>query len=201
VGIGHEIDRTAIEDLAARSFKTPTACAAAICQLVSDYLERADQAWDHIRSAALHRLDHADHQLRARAAGLERHTGIAIGRAETALALNTDRLARGATRTNDRSARHLDEVTARLHQAAIAALDRSGRSLAAARQLVAANDPARAMRRGWSFTVGPDGRVVRDPAVLQPGDHMRTRVEQGHVTSSVVSVERDPTPLRQDGGP
>ena len=200
VGIGHEIDRTAVEDMAARSFKTPTACAAAICQLVSDHLDRADLAWERIRSAARHRLDQADHQLRSRAAGLERHTGIAIGRAETALALGTDRLARGAMRTTDRSTRRLDDMTHRLHQGAIAALDRSNRSLDAAGQLVAANDPVRAMRRGWSFTVGPDGGVVRDPTALRPGDHITTRVEQGRVTSSVVSVEHDPTPLSQDGG-
>ena len=201
VGIGHEIDRTAVEDLAARSFKTPTACAAAICQLVAAHLDRADLAWDRIRSAALHRLTQADHRLRTGAAALERHSSIAIGRAETALALGTDRLVRGATRTADRSARQVDEAAAMLRDGARAALARSDHSLDAAQLLVAANDPVRAMRRGWSFTVGPDGSVVRDPAALRPGDQLRTHVEQGHITSSVVAVERDPAPLRQDGAP
>jgi exodeoxyribonuclease VII large subunit len=198
VGIGHEIDRTAIEELAARAFKTPTACAAAICQLVATHLDRADLAWERIRTTALHRLTEADQRLRRRAAALERHTGIAIGRAETALALGADRLQRDAVRTTDRSAHQLDVAADQLRHGAVAALDRADASLDAARLLVAANDPVRTMRRGWSYTVGPDGTVVRDPTSLQPGDHIRTRVQRGHVTSSVVGVEPDPQ-LSQDG--
>lgn len=201
VGIGHEIDRTAVEELASRAFKTPTACAAAICQLVAAHLDRSELAWERIRSLALHRLSDADQRLRSRAAALERHTGIAIGRAETILALGADRLRRGALRTADRSTQELDAAARRLRHDATAALDRADASLNAAQLLVAANDPVRTMRRGWSYTVGPDGAVVRDPADLRPGDRLRTRVQRGQVTSTVVDVERDPTPLSQDGAP
>ena len=201
VGIGHEIDRTAVEELAARAFKTPTACAAAICQLVTSHLDRSELAWERIRTLALHRLNDADQRLRGRAAALERHTGIAIGRAETVLALGADRLRRGALRTTDRSDRHLDSAAEQLGRRAVATLDRAVASLGAAQLLVAANDPVRTMRRGWSYTVGPDGAVVRDPAGLRPGDQLRTRVERGRVTSTVIDVERDPAPLSQDGAP
>ncbi len=105
VGIGHEIDRTAVEELAARAFKTPTACAAALCQLVTTHLDRSELAWERIRAVALSRLTDADHRLRGRAAALERHTGIAIGRAETVLALGAERLRRG------RSARPTGRLT------------------------------------------------------------------------------------------
>ncbi len=201
VGIGHEIDRTAVEELAARAFKTPTACAAAICHLVASHLDRSELAWERIRTLALHRLNDADQRLRGRAATLERHTGIAIGRAETVLALGADRLRRGAQRTTDRSARQLDTAADQLGRGAVAALERADASLGAAQLLVAANDPVRTMRRGWSYTVGPDGAVVRDPADLRPGDQLRTRVERGRVTSTVVDVERDAAPLSQDGAP
>ena len=201
VGIGHEIDRTAVEELAARAFKTPTACAAALCQLVATHLDRSELAWERIRAVALNRLNDADHRLRGRAAALERHTGIAIGRAETVLALGAARLRRGAIRTTDRSAHDLQDAARRLRHGAVTALDRADASLDAARLLVGANDPVRTMRRGWSYTVGPDGAVVRDPAALQPGDQLRTRVQRGHVTSTVVGVERDAGSLSQDGEP
>ncbi len=125
VGIGHEIDRTAVEELAARAFKTPTACATAICGLVATHLDRTERAWERIRSVALHRLTHADQRLRSRATALERHTGIAIGRAETVLALGADRLRRTAIRTTDRAAGDLDEAAQRLRHGAVALIDRA----------------------------------------------------------------------------
>ncbi len=192
VGIGHEIDRTAVEELAARAFKTPTACAAALCQMVGTQLERAEQAWDRIRTASLLRLTLADHALGAAAGTLERHTGIAIGRADTSLTLGSERLRRSAARMLLHAGADLDRTVRDVRRGAAGALGRAERSVAASRVLVDAHDPVRAMRRGWSFTIGPDGSLLRDPSRLKTGDKIRTRVEMGQVTSAVVSVEGDP---------
>ncbi len=169
---------------------------------MATHLDRTERAWERIRSVALHRLTHADQRLRSHATALERHTGIAIGRAETVLALGADRLRRTAIRTTDRATGDLDEAAQRLRHGAVALIDHACASLDATQLLVAANDPVRTMRQRMVLHRRPRrAAVVRDPAGLRPGDRLRTRVEHGHVTSTVVDVERRPAPLSQDGAP
>ena len=53
-------------------------------------------------------------------------------------------------------------------------------------------DPARVLARGWSITTTDDGRALRSLADLAPGERLTTRVADGRVTSTVVSVDPDP---------
>ena len=45
-------------------------------------------------------------------------------------------------------------------------------------------DPTLLLRRGYSITL-KDGRTVRDPSTLHPGDQLETRLEKGTVRSIV----------------
>ena len=47
-------------------------------------------------------------------------------------------------------------------------------------------DPQLLLARGYSITL-KDGRAVRDPGQLQPGDEIETRVEKGTIQSVVKS--------------
>ena len=48
-------------------------------------------------------------------------------------------------------------------------------------------DPQVLLSRGYSITL-KDGRAVRDPRELQPGDEIETRVEKGTVRSTVTHI-------------
>jgi exodeoxyribonuclease VII large subunit len=59
------------------------------------------------------------------------------------------------------------------------------------------------LSRGYSLTHTADGRLVRDPAGLRPGDLLLTRVAEGTIRSLVTEaksakVEGEPPP--QGGG-
>ena len=46
-------------------------------------------------------------------------------------------------------------------------------------------DPQLLLSRGYSITT-KDGRTVRDPSQLKPGDQIETRLEKGTIKSTVI---------------
>ena len=65
-------------------------------------------------------------------------------------------------------------------------LARRDEQLARLRGLLGALGPESAFQRGFSITVGEDGRIVRSAAALKPGDLLRTRFADGEKHSRVV---------------
>jgi exodeoxyribonuclease VII large subunit len=45
-------------------------------------------------------------------------------------------------------------------------------------------DPTLLLKRGYSITL-KDGKAIRDPKALQPGDEIETRLEKGTIVSVV----------------
>jgi exodeoxyribonuclease VII large subunit len=67
VGIGHEIDRSVVDEVAHTAFKTPTACAAALVTRVAQAVARLDDIAARARGAVSGRLTAAAGRLDARA--------------------------------------------------------------------------------------------------------------------------------------
>ena len=212
-GVGHEIDRSVADDVAHTAYKTPTACAVALCNHVGAFLDRADRAFTDVCSAARQLLDHHDRQVRAAAEHCSRatrgalsvhavrvdHLAERLGR-ESGLVLSRSRshLDRAQGRVTADAARHLRSAEAEMVDAAQRVQTRPARTLTAVdRHLDAlaaqtrALDPARVLARGWSITRGADGRVVRSLAQVEPGAELHTTVADGTITSTITGV--DPT--------
>lgn len=212
-GIGHEIDRSVADEVAHASFKTPTACAQALVGLVRDHLARSEAAWAGIVAAAQVALraadddlvERADRSARATRAVLsvheERHRHLAariaretrgtLRRHDLELAERRRALAGRSTRPLREASRAVDRHRESLARRADRALAHAERVLAAADATSRANDPRRAMARGWSITRRADGTVVRDAASLAPGDEVVTQFARGSATSAVVAVRAD----------
>lgn len=52
-------------------------------------------------------------------------------------------------------------------------------------------DPARLLARGWTITRDADGRVVRAPHDVAPGDLITTQLAGGRIASRVASRVED----------
>jgi exodeoxyribonuclease VII large subunit len=168
-GIGHEIDTSVADVVAAGAFKTPTACAAALVERARRSAERAEGAWAAIRERAPRVVE-----LRQRALDATAH-----------------RLA-GAARVGISGQQHrLDGAARDLRRVAAATLGGAERRLETLGWRVAAVDPQRLLARGWSITHTEDGRVVRDPADVEPGRALVTTVAGGTVRSRVERVEEE----------
>jgi|JI10StandDraft_1071094.scaffolds.fasta_scaffold30390_4 exodeoxyribonuclease VII large subunit len=185
-GLGHEIDRTVADEVAHRSWKTPTACAAAVVELVVAGAQQLDDLWSGIEDATARRLERsairldrlASRTARTALADLDRSSSHLAGAAHRVRRLADAHVIRGSART--------DDARRRLVAAAPRAIGDQGRRLDAIAATVRAYDPAVSLARGWSITRGADGRVVR-AADLDEGDVLVTQVADGRITSVVTA--------------
>jgi exodeoxyribonuclease VII large subunit len=161
-GVGHEIDTAVVDEVAHASFKTPTACAAAIVDLVRAAVGRAEQAWSSVAATADARIRRAEHTLDA-----------------TAGRVRVDAALRSAERL-------LDDHHRRVTRGALAALHRQQARVDILGARIAAADPARLLARGWSVTRTADGRLVRSPADAPPGTELITTLGAGTLRSEVL---------------
>ena len=92
------------------------------------------------------------------------------------------RAATGHLRDADAGAR---ERARRLALRAPRAIAEADRALASIEARLRALDPERTLARGWSITRTADGRVVRSPDEVAPGDALLTQVAAGTVRSTV----------------
>jgi exodeoxyribonuclease VII large subunit len=205
-GIGHEID-TSVADLVARSYKTPTACAANLVGRIATYLGRVDQVAVATRSAVRSRLEVATARLDDSARRMARSAVSAGTRAGQRLDGTGDRIRRGSRQllSREHSTLHgvgmrIGRVSIRLAAGARLELDRMAAAVTvAAQRRIAAEarrvdelehgiglvDPTRLLARGWSITRDGDGGLVVDPAQAPPGTVLRTTVAGGGIDSVV----------------
>ncbi len=178
-GIGHEIDVSVADMVAHTSFKTPTACAAAIVDRVRAGHERAEQSWTAVSTAAPLLLRDREHALRQTAARVARATDTRI---HLALRQIDNAWTRAVHRSETRLTEADDTTTERTRHLAVRArrkADLAEHELALAAALVQGADPIRLMERGWSVTRTAAGSVVRDVADVATGDRLQTVLATG----------------------
>jgi exodeoxyribonuclease VII large subunit len=189
-GIGHETDRTVADDVAHTAHKTPTAAAGALVRVVRDAERRVVDDWAAVRSGVAGRLIRAEHRLvgagqRVGSSALHR-----LDRRLDALDRDVAQVANASRRRLRAAEATLAVIGARAEPSAGRILERATSRLDLLHANVAAADPERALRRGWSVTHTGGGRLVRSASDVAGGDELVTRLADGSVRSVVV-----------DGGP
>jgi len=86
----------------------------------------------------------------------------------------------------ERRMEHLTHLRLRLDRAGKDLIDHRTERLGRLRGLLRALGPESAFQRGFSITLGADGRVIRSAASLKPGDLLHTKFADGETTSRVV---------------
>ena len=161
-GIGHERDESILDMISNTRVKTPTAAAALLTDNLLRVLERLDDASQRLSYAVNQRIN----SQKARMATLT--TLIPT----LALRIVSDQ-------------RHRIETTkSRLPIAIERRLTHQKHLLESLSLKLQGFDPQLLLSRGYSITL-KDGRAVRDPQQLKPGDEIETRVEKGTIRSVV----------------
>lgn len=195
-GIGHEIDVSVADLVAHSSFKTPTACAAALVSRVRDGHECAERSWLAIREAGARSMDVAQRELHETAARAARLTRAQLDdsshRAESIWNDVLDLANRWISEERSVLGAATRELARRPHRG----LDRANMGLSVADATMRGADPTRLMERGWSITRTSTGSVVRDVGELVMGQRLRTTVAGGTVDSTVTSTHTE----REDAG-
>ncbi len=84
--------------------------------------------------------------------------------------------------------RRVDRVIAlrqRLERAAKGSIDQRADGIVRLRGLVRALGPESAFQRGFSITLGGDGKIITSAASLKAGDELRTKFADGETLSTV----------------
>ena len=163
-GIGHERDESILDMISNTRVKTPTAAAALLTDNLLRVLERLDDASQRLSYAVNQRIN----SQKARMATLTTLIPTLV------LRMVSDQ-------------RHRIETTkSRLPIAIERRLTNQKHLLESLSLKLQGFDPQLLLSRGYSITL-KDGRAVRDPQQLKPGDEIETRVEKGTIRSVVKS--------------
>lgn len=161
-GIGHERDESILDMVANTRVKTPTAAATLLIDnlyRVLNRIEQAEGALAHYVNERLRSQQQRISQLATLIPTLALHT-ISEGR---------HRIEMLASRPPIAIERRLMEQKHRLERISLQ---------------LQGFDPQLLLSRGYSITL-KDGRAVRDPKQLKPGDELETRVEKGTFRTTV----------------
>jgi exodeoxyribonuclease VII large subunit len=194
--IGHETDTTIAELVADVRAATPTQAAMRLTPDRAALLEQLDSLGRRMRSVMARRLAvrrHVDSlanhlrlaatgRLRARAHALERLSGRLESFKPAAV------LARRAAQ--------LESIEQRLPAAMRQSLAQTRLRLDAALRHLTVVGPKSVLGRGFSYTLREDGRLVRAPGDVEPGDKIRTVLADGEVLSVVDGAPEAKTRLR-----
>lgn len=192
-GLGHEVDRSVADECAHTSWKTPTACAAALVHAVGQYLAGAEQCFAAVDAAAHDALVGADRSVVERAHRIARRTHAAVERADERLTVRVDRVRSRSQRPLAEGERRLDRAAARLGARLPTVLAAEERHLTGLEARVRALDPVNLLARGWSITRAADGSIIRAPGDAVEGDLITTQFAAGTLTSRAEPQEGNPS--------
>ncbi len=164
-GIGHEIDRSVVDEVAHTAFKTPTACAAALVQTVAAFDQNLDLSARRIVNMAVTSHD----------------------RASEAISYSVRAIGDRARRTLDIKEERLAALSSRLSDLGLMSIGRNSQRLDRISDLLRALHPDRILARGFSITRDRDGEIVRGQVPL--GSTLVNETADSLITSTVTGSE------------
>lgn len=168
-GIGHEIDSAVADDVAHASFKTPTACAAAVVERTRAALAGAEASWASVVAAAATAVQRAESTVEGAATRLgPARLDAVLAAADRSLVQAGRRLARAGRTATERATGRVDLASVRVDAA----------------------DPGRLLARGWSLTRTAGGGLVRSPRDAPPGTEVVTTLAAGRLRSKVLDDDQ-----------
>jgi exodeoxyribonuclease VII large subunit len=163
-GIGHDRDESILDMVANTRVKTPTAAAALLIDNLLRVLERLDDASQRISYAVNQRISNQ----------------------KAKIATMTTLIPTLAIRVVSDQRHRIELLENRLPVAIERRLTNQKHLLESLSIKLQGFDPQLLLSRGYSITLH-NGRAVRDPRELKPGDEIETRVEKGTIHSVVKS--------------
>lgn len=185
-GIGHEIDKSLMDEVAYLSCITPTDCAKRL-------IERATESWNaftraarEITIAAKDLLSMRKHEFSTVGNQLQQILNKRFLNEKTTLAQIAISLKKDAHYICQNERNRIARNAEGLHQGTRKILDLEKEKFKSMELQVKAADPNTALSKGYTLTLTADGKFIRNASDLKPGDLITTRFRGGEVSSQVL---------------
>ena len=184
--VGHESDTTLCDYVADLRAGTPSIAAERAVPVKAELAEQVAGLAARLARAPRQHAEGQAQQLDYLAAQLERALEGASVRAERRLRDASVRLAPALKEVVARLEMRLQRAALSLDRPLPAALQRAEAALREQGARLDLLNPYAVLGRGYSITMGKDGRIVRRAADVAPGDRVTTRLAEGEFTSVAV---------------
>lgn len=200
VGIGHEEDRSVLDEVGWRA-KTPTAAAQLLVDRLRETLDHIEEALERVLSGASAQLSEAGRAedersrrltqaVKSRLASAEADlvrlsralpgaVGTALGSQRRYLREVQGRLRRSTSRELAEAKERTMKATELISPRALALISRETERLEARKNRLSALDPRRVLERGFAVLRLAEGQVVTDPAQAPAGAKLRAEIKRG----------------------
>lgn len=207
VGIGHERDRTVLDDIAAVRCKTPTAVAGWLTDSLREAWNKAalltekvlDDAADIVKAEygrfmnlealvpVMVQKRVADHRLRLAdiAAAIPGNAARILASARSKLDTTLQLIPMTVANRTNVERTHLDYIEQNIQREIVSKIEKESRHLESIGSVVSAIDPASTLRRGFSIT-RIDGKAVASASEVAEGAVVETTLMQGVIKSRVI---------------
>lgn len=185
VGIGHERDETVLDVVAHTRVKTPTAAAAFLIEHQLEQLTALQDLQARINEAATMLIQQQRQTLERLTSSLPRALALMSERQRRQIDNLSARFSAALQRQLLAVGHQQERQWQTLTQAVRLRLQREQSAMQLLTQRLSALDPAQLLRRGYSLTFTADGRLIKSPTDVQPGDIVNTRLANGTLQSVV----------------
>ena len=183
-GIGHDRDESILDMVSHTRVKTPTAAATFLIDHLKTIMDILNNSQEQIVRLAQQKLAYSKSQLATIADLLPRLFSNVKVRQEARLDNLNSRLAHQAQQKVINYQLSIINLENRLPILLDRRLMTEKHRLQLIREKTKSLDPTLLLKRGYSITL-KDGKAMRDPNTLQPGDEIETRLEKGTIVSIV----------------
>jgi exodeoxyribonuclease VII large subunit len=191
--IGHETDVTVAELVADHRCATPTQAAMTLVPDKAMLQRQVDQSADRLMLSLKRRAQHERQRLR----GAERHPAMSrpermVTQARQSLDRLSHRLDRALPAIISLHAPKLESLSRALPQAITRRVSRDRESLEALARELDAVGPASVLGRGYTYTLGPKGELLRSAEAASAAGRLTTVFPDGKVASQVQGTTTEP---------
>lgn len=184
-GIGHEIDKSLLDEVAYQSCITPTDTAKRLIDRVADSWNKMQVLAQNIAVGAKDTLVHESQALTNLGATLQQKVTGRIQNEKMKLTVSGSNMKRMLQYIVRNENARLDRNIEGLHQGTRKILDLAKSKFSLIETKVKAADPATVLAKGYSLTLDANGKFIRNASQLKAGDKLTTRFKDGNVTSVV----------------
>jgi len=189
-GIGHEIN-IAITDMAAHTYaKTPTAIAQFLVSRVQMFLDDLEAKLEIILEGAQAIIKEEQDRLKNCVVGLNNHTRSYFKDHHEQLIRIQEILRQRPGRLLQNNRQSLDNARDVLKRAVKVYLNNGRQRLNSYEKMIDMVHPANTIKRGFSITRSPDGKVLKSIRATHSGDIVHTEVADGVIQSKVQGVKK-----------